>query len=203
MPAATDSGCHAACDGLVSVCGIAIPTANHKRHIVQGGIPRGSTDIVRYRELSRPSSLATEPSEIGSFVRVADDTPKGKCAGVSAPKRRRLDRVVSHHHAADRSATTDQGAQGGAARSGCRAASKQTERVKRLLWHGNVDEALDHIDVYLWTLDLISKQFARADKLAVGIPDLRTYIRNNRGINPIRRTVSGRGSRSAWCLWTL
>ena len=62
------------------------------------------------------------------------------------------------------------------------AASKQIDSIKHLLWHGNVDEALDRIDSL--DLDLISRQSAPADKLATGVADLRTYIRNNRGSMP-------------------
>src|SRR5664279_3737578 len=62
--------------------------------------------------------------------------------------------------------------------------SKQIESIKHLLWHGNVDEALDRVDSLFMDLDLISRQSAPADKLAVGIADLRTYIRNNRGSIP-------------------
>jgi hypothetical protein len=64
------------------------------------------------------------------------------------------------------------------------AASKQIESVKHLLWHGNVDEALDRIDSLFIDLDLISRASASAEKLAAGISDLRTYIRNNRGSIP-------------------
>jgi hypothetical protein len=64
------------------------------------------------------------------------------------------------------------------------AASKQIGSIKHLLWHGNVDEALDRVDNLFMDLDLISRQSAPADKLAVGISDLRTYIRNNRGSIP-------------------
>jgi hypothetical protein len=53
-------------------------------------------------------------------------------------------------------------------------ASKQIESVKHLLWHGNVDEALERIDSLFVTLDLIRRQSAPADKLAVGTADLRT-----------------------------
>src|SRR5215469_385460 len=52
------------------------------------------------------------------------------------------------------------------------AAAKQMESVKHLLWHGNVDEALDRIDSLFIDLDLIRRQSDRADKLAVGS---RTY----------------------------
>jgi hypothetical protein len=64
------------------------------------------------------------------------------------------------------------------------AAAKQIESVKHLLWHGNVDEALDRIDSLFMDLDLISRQSAPADKLAAGVADLRTYIRNNCGSIP-------------------
>jgi len=60
------------------------------------------------------------------------------------------------------------------------AVSKQIASVKYLLWHGNVDEALDRIDNLFMDLDLISRQSAPADQLAAGISDLRTYIGNNR-----------------------
>ena len=64
------------------------------------------------------------------------------------------------------------------------AASKQIESVKHLLWHGSVDEALDRSDSLFMDLDLISRASAPAKKLAAGISDLRTYIRNNRGSIP-------------------
>ena len=64
------------------------------------------------------------------------------------------------------------------------ASSKQIASIKHLLWHGNVDEALDRVDNLFMDLDLISRQSAPADKLAVGMADLRTYIRNNRGSIP-------------------
>jgi hypothetical protein len=60
------------------------------------------------------------------------------------------------------------------------AASKQIESIKHLLWHGNVEEVLDRIDSLFLDLDLISRCSAPAEKLAAGISELRTYIRNNR-----------------------
>jgi hypothetical protein len=60
------------------------------------------------------------------------------------------------------------------------AASKQIGSIKHLLWHGNVDEALDRIDSLWIDLDLISRRSTPADKLAAGISELRTYVRNNR-----------------------
>ena len=62
--------------------------------------------------------------------------------------------------------------------------SKQIESIKHLLWHGNVDEALDRIDNLFMDLDLIIRQSGPAAKLAAGISDLRTYISNNRGSIP-------------------
>jgi hypothetical protein len=64
------------------------------------------------------------------------------------------------------------------------AASKQIESIKHVLWHGNVDEALDRIDSLSTDLDLISRQSAPAEKLAAGISEFRTYIQNNRGSIP-------------------
>jgi hypothetical protein len=63
-------------------------------------------------------------------------------------------------------------------------ASKQIESVKHLLWHGNVDEALDRIDSLSMDLDLISRCSVPANKLAAGVAEFRTYIRNNRGSIP-------------------
>ena len=60
------------------------------------------------------------------------------------------------------------------------AASKQIGSIKHLLWHGNVDEALDRIDRLWIDLDLISRRSGPADQLAAGISELRTYVRNNR-----------------------
>ena len=82
------------------------------------------------------------------------------------------------------------------------AASKQIESVKYLLWHGNVDEALDRIDSLFIDLDLIRRQSDPADKLALGIADLRTYIRNNRGSIPNYGERYGRGRRSARRTWS-
>ena len=65
-----------------------------------------------------------------------------------------------------------------------KAASKQIESVKHLLWHGNVEEALDRIDSLFLDLDLISRRCEPAAKLARGIAEFRTYIRNNRGSIP-------------------
>jgi hypothetical protein len=60
------------------------------------------------------------------------------------------------------------------------AASKRIESIKHLLWHGNVEEALERVGNLLMDLDLIRKHTAAAEKLAVGVAEFRTYIRNNR-----------------------
>jgi len=64
------------------------------------------------------------------------------------------------------------------------AASKPIESVQHRLWHGNVDEALDRIDSLFIDGDLIRRPSDPADQLAVGMADLRTYIRNHRGSIP-------------------
>jgi hypothetical protein len=69
------------------------------------------------------------------------------------------------------------------------AASKQIESIRQLLWHGNVEAALERIDRLLIDLKLISRQSAPADKLAAGISDLRTYIRNNQGSIQLRGAI--------------
>jgi hypothetical protein len=59
------------------------------------------------------------------------------------------------------------------------AVSKQIESVKHLLWHGNVAEALERLADRLLDLDMIGKRSAAAEKLAVGLAEFETYIRNN------------------------
>ena len=58
--------------------------------------------------------------------------------------------------------------------------SKQIDSVKHLLWHGNVEEALERLGNLFLDLDLIRKRSAPAEKLAAGIAEFETYIRNNR-----------------------
>ena len=58
--------------------------------------------------------------------------------------------------------------------------SKQVESVKNLLWHGNVEEALERLGNLFMDLDLIPKRSAPAEKLAAGVAEFETYIRNNR-----------------------
>jgi len=54
------------------------------------------------------------------------------------------------------------------------------ESVKHLLWHGNVDEALERLGSLFMDLDLIRKRSAAAEKLAAGVAEFETYIGNNR-----------------------
>jgi hypothetical protein len=57
--------------------------------------------------------------------------------------------------------------------------SKQVESVKHLLWHGNVEEVLERLANLLIDLDLIRKHAATAERLAGGVAEFQTYIRNN------------------------
>jgi len=59
------------------------------------------------------------------------------------------------------------------------AASKQVKSIKHLLWHGNVEEALERLSNLFMDLDLIRDHSATADKLAAGVAEFETYIRNN------------------------
>ncbi len=51
--------------------------------------------------------------------------------------------------------------------------------MKHLLWHGNVEEALERLANLLRDLNLIRKHAAAAEKLAGGVTEFETYIRNN------------------------
>ena len=57
--------------------------------------------------------------------------------------------------------------------------SKQLESIQHLLWHGNVEEALERLTNLLIDLDLIRERSASAEKLTAGIAEFETYIRNN------------------------
>ncbi|MGH9326339.1 MAG: hypothetical protein ACRD2B_06590 [Terriglobia bacterium] len=63
-------------------------------------------------------------------------------------------------------------------------ASKQLESVKHLLWHGNVEEALERLSNLLIDLELTAIPSAPAEKLAAGVAEFETYIRNNQGSIP-------------------
>jgi hypothetical protein len=53
------------------------------------------------------------------------------------------------------------------------------ESVKHLLWHGNVEEALERLTSLLMDLELIRNHSAPAEKLAAGVAEFETYIQNN------------------------
>ena len=57
--------------------------------------------------------------------------------------------------------------------------SKQLESIKNLLWHGNVEEALERVAHLTIDLDLIRAHSSAAEKIAVAIAEFATYIRNN------------------------
>jgi hypothetical protein len=59
------------------------------------------------------------------------------------------------------------------------AVSKQLESVKHLLWHGNTEEALERLTNLLLDLSLIQAHSAPARKVADGVAEFETYIRNN------------------------
>jgi hypothetical protein len=59
------------------------------------------------------------------------------------------------------------------------AVSKRVESIKHLLWHGNVEEALERLSHSLLDLELIRDHSARAEKLAQGVAEFETYIRNH------------------------
>ena len=82
------------------------------------------------------------------------------------------------------------------------ATAKQIESVKHLLWHGNVDEALDRIDSLFMDLDLISRQSAPADKLAAGVADLQTTSGTTADRSRTTENGTGRGRRSARRMWS-
>ena len=57
--------------------------------------------------------------------------------------------------------------------------SKHLESIKHLLWHGNVEEALERLTNLLMDLELAGSQSGPAEKLRAGIAEFETYIRNN------------------------
>ena len=59
------------------------------------------------------------------------------------------------------------------------AVSRQIASIKHLLWHGNMEEALERLTKLLMDLDLIRDLSAPAEKLAAGVAEFETYIRNN------------------------
>src|ERR1035441_849111 len=57
--------------------------------------------------------------------------------------------------------------------------AKQLESIKHLLWHGNTPEALERITGLSIDLSLFREHSAPAAKVANGVADFETYIRNN------------------------
>jgi len=57
--------------------------------------------------------------------------------------------------------------------------SKRLESVKHLLWHGNTEEALERTVDLLLNLSLIQAHSMPAKKVADGLAEFETYIRNN------------------------
>ncbi len=64
------------------------------------------------------------------------------------------------------------------------AVSRRVESVKHLLWHGNAEEALERLVNLIMDLDLIRKRSASAEKIASGVAEFETYIRNNKEFIP-------------------
>ncbi len=62
--------------------------------------------------------------------------------------------------------------------------SKRLESVKHLLWHGNTEEALERLGDLLMELSLIQARSAAAKKVADGLGEFETYIRNNHDFIP-------------------
>ena len=62
--------------------------------------------------------------------------------------------------------------------------SKRLESVKHLLWHGNTEEALERLGNLLVELSFIHARSNAAKKVADGLSEFETYIRNNREFIP-------------------
>jgi hypothetical protein len=60
-------------------------------------------------------------------------------------------------------------------------ASGRLESIKHLLWHGNVDEALERIGDLVLDLEEVRRHAPAAGKLHTGLVEFETYISNNRG----------------------
>ena len=63
-------------------------------------------------------------------------------------------------------------------------ASEQLESFKHLLWHGNVEEALERLGYLILDLDLIRAHSAAAAKITDGLIEFETYIRINQPFIP-------------------
>jgi hypothetical protein len=62
--------------------------------------------------------------------------------------------------------------------------SKRLESAKHLLWHGNTEEALERLANLIMDLSLIQAHSAAAAKIAAGVAEFETYIRNNSAFIP-------------------
>jgi hypothetical protein len=58
------------------------------------------------------------------------------------------------------------------------------ERIKHYLWHGNVFQALQHIEFLQMDVDCIEDRTAKLEKLEQGVADFLAYIQNNRAYIP-------------------
>jgi hypothetical protein len=79
--------------------------------------------------------------------------------------------------------------------------STRLDSGKHLLWHGNVVEGLERQAALILDLDRIRAHSTAAEKLAVGMNDFDSYIRNNRPFIPNfgeRHRQAGRSARRLW-----
>ena len=58
------------------------------------------------------------------------------------------------------------------------------ERIKHYLWHGNVFQALQHIEFLQMDVDCIEDRTAKLEKLEQGVAEFLAYIQNNRAHIP-------------------
>src|SRR5258708_3219040 len=58
------------------------------------------------------------------------------------------------------------------------------ERIKHYLWHGNVFQALQHIEFLQMDVDCIEDRTAKLEKLEQGVAEFLSYIQNNRAHIP-------------------
>lgn len=65
-----------------------------------------------------------------------------------------------------------------------RSAAKRLESIKHLLWHGNTPEALERLASLFLQFDMLREHSAVAAKVANGLADFQTYIKNNEAFIP-------------------
>ena len=56
---------------------------------------------------------------------------------------------------------------------------EQIERIKHYLWHGNVFQALQHIEFLQRDVDCFEEPSSKRNKLQQGVDEFLTYIQNN------------------------